>query len=85
MSLFTRKPVFGVFDQVRLKPACSASEASWSHEILNLASIGIILSQQRTTRPLICTFVVHKSKNRFSHDEADMSCYKLKFSTYRSA
>ena len=28
MSLVTRKPVFGVCDQVRLKPACSASEAS---------------------------------------------------------
>ena len=41
-----RKPVFGVFDQVRLKPACSASEASWSHEIFDLASIGITLSGQ---------------------------------------
>ena len=28
MSLVTRKPVFGVFDQVRLKPACAATEAS---------------------------------------------------------
>ena len=28
MSLITRKPVFGVSDQVRLKPACSATEAS---------------------------------------------------------
>ena len=28
MSLVTRKPVFGVFNQVRLKPACSATEAS---------------------------------------------------------
>ena len=27
MSLVTRKPVFGVCDQARLKPACSASEA----------------------------------------------------------
>ena len=26
MSHFTRKPVFVVFDQVRLKPACSATE-----------------------------------------------------------
>ena len=28
LSLITRKPVFGVFDQVRHKPACSATEAS---------------------------------------------------------
>ena len=28
MSLVTRKPVFGVFDQVRLKPVCSATEIS---------------------------------------------------------
>ena len=28
MSLVTRKPVFRVFDQVRLKPVCSAAEAS---------------------------------------------------------
>ena len=25
MSLVTRKPVFGVYDQVRYKPACSAT------------------------------------------------------------
>ena len=28
MSHVTRKPVFGVYDQVRLKLACSATEAS---------------------------------------------------------
>ena len=28
LSLVTRKPVFGVSDQVRLKPACSATETS---------------------------------------------------------
>ena len=28
VSLVTRKPVFLVFDQVRLKPVCSATEAS---------------------------------------------------------
>ena len=28
LSLLTRKPVFGVFDQLRLKPACAATEAS---------------------------------------------------------
>ena len=28
LSLVTRKPVFGVFNQVKLKPACSAKETS---------------------------------------------------------
>ena len=34
------KPVFGVYDQVRLKPACSATETSWTLDILSIASIG---------------------------------------------
>ena len=40
MSLVTRKPVFGVFDQVRLNPVCSATETSYTqagercHEIM---------------------------------------------------
>ena len=28
MSLLARKPVFGVSDRLRLKPVCSATEAS---------------------------------------------------------
>ena len=28
ISLVTRKPIFGVSDQLRLKPACSATETS---------------------------------------------------------
>ena len=39
MSQVTRNPVFWVSDQVRLKTACSATETSWSLEILNLASV----------------------------------------------
>ena len=34
MSLVTKKPVFAVFDQVRLKPVCLATETSYSLEIL---------------------------------------------------
>ena len=45
MSLVMRKYIFGVPDQVRLKPACSATETSESLEILDLASKGIILSK----------------------------------------
>ena len=39
------KAVFGVCDQVRLKPACLATETSQSFEISATASRGIILSQ----------------------------------------
>ena len=48
MSLVTRKPVFSVFDQVRLKPVYS--EVSYSHEIANIDTRDIILSRQRTTK-----------------------------------
>ena len=53
MSLVTRKPVLGVCDQVRLKPVCSGTQTRSSLEILNLASIGIVLSKQQTTKVLI--------------------------------
>ena len=78
MSLVTRKPVFGVCDQERLKPACSASEASYS---LDLASIGIILSKQQITKALIrlceragwsAPLLFAYDINRFSHDMAHM-------------
>ena len=48
MTLVTRKPVFGVCDQIRLKPACSAIETS-----KGLESRGIILSRRQTTKALI--------------------------------
>ena len=54
LSLVTRKPVFGVCDQVKHKPACAAAEASYSLEI---SDIETILSRQRTIKALIrfCT------------------------------
>ena len=64
ISLVTRKPVFGVFDQVRLKPACAATEAS---KRLEISDIDITISRQRITKGsdqtarmsrLICSFVV---------------------------
>ena len=42
-----------VCDQVRLKPAYSATESSLSLEILDIAIIGIVLSKLRTTNALI--------------------------------
>ena len=40
----------GVFDHVRFKPACSATEASYNSETLDIASIHIILFKQRRTK-----------------------------------
>ena len=53
MSLVTRKPVFGVFDQVIHKPACAATETSYSLEMLDMEIRGIILSKERKTKALI--------------------------------
>ena len=52
-SLVTRKPVFGVCDQVRHKPGCAATEAGWRLEILDIETLGIVLSRQQTTKALI--------------------------------
>ena len=49
ISHITGKPVCGICDHVKLKPVCSATETSWSLEILDLASIGIMMSVQQTT------------------------------------
>ena len=81
MSLVTKKPVFGVCDQLRFKPACSATETSQGLEILDIASIDIVLSKQQTTKALIrlcgcagwsAPLLFAYSKNRFSHDVAHM-------------
>ena len=81
MSLVMRKPVFGVFDQVWLKPACSAKEARQRHEIANIETRDIKLSRQRTTKVLIrlwgcigrsVTLLFAYGINRFSHDAAHM-------------
>ena len=55
MSLVTRKPIFGVFQQVRLKPTCTATEARKRLENLDIKTRGIILhvSRQRRTKVLI--------------------------------
>ena len=53
MRHITRKSVFVVCDQLRHKPACSADETSQSLETSAIASRGIILSTQLTTKALI--------------------------------
>ena len=79
LSLVTRKPVFGVCDKGRLKPACTATENSWSLEISAIASIGITLSRQRTIKALIrlrgsAPLLFAYGKNRFSHNVALFLC-----------
>ena len=44
MSLVVRKPVFGVSDQVRHKPVCTATEDGERLEISDVGSRGIELS-----------------------------------------
>ena len=48
-----RKPIFGVSDQVRLKPACAAHGTSNGAESCAIASRGIILPRRQTTKVLI--------------------------------
>ena len=50
MSRDVRKPVFGVSDQVRHKPGCTATEDGWRLEISDLESRGIVLSKWRKQR-----------------------------------
>ena len=44
LSLVVRKPVFGVSDQVRHKPGCTATEDGYRLEISDLGRKGIVLS-----------------------------------------
>ena len=75
MSLVTRKPVFGVCDQVRHKPLCEATEARWRLEISDIETRGIIPSKQRTkalirllTSSQVFSWLLRH--NRLSHDVA---------------
>ena len=56
MSRDASKSIFGVFDQVRHKPACTVIEESWKLEILAICRRGIVLSA--------------KAKILFSYDAA---------------
>ena len=52
MGLDAKKSVFGVSDQLRLKPVCSATETSQNIEFLCVACEAIILSRKRITKVL---------------------------------
>ena len=67
MGLVARKPVFGVSDKVRFKPACSATETSQKVEISLVASLDLALSKTRAnnkgadqTARMVCACVVRK-------------------------
>ena len=67
LRLVVRKPVFEVFDQVRHKPGCTATEGGLRLEISDLDRSGIALSTDvaktkalisfAVTAKLICVFV----------------------------
>ena len=46
MGLNARKPVFWVSDQIRPKPACSATRTSQNIDIFHGASLNIVLSRK---------------------------------------
>ena len=82
MSLDTRILVFWVCDQVRLKRACAATEASWSLELSDIETRYIMLSRQWTTKALIrlrgcacwsAPLLFANGINRFSHDVAQIN------------
>ena len=66
MSLVTRKPVFRVCDQIRLKPACSVTATSLGLEMPGCAG---------WCAPLLFVY----GKNRFSHDMAQIITYDIYF------
>ena len=77
MGLWVRKHVFGVYDQVRLKPACSTSETIhnietvsswWSHYVFQKANHKGTDQTAQMPR-LVCAFVI-VMQVRFSPDEA---------------
>ena len=79
------KTCLRVFDQVRLKSACAATEARWRLKISDIETRGIILSRQRKkalirqhgcagwSAPLLFAYGI----NRFSPDEAQLIIERL--------
>ena len=53
MDLCVRKPVLGMSDKVRFKPACSATETSHKIEIGLIASLAMTISTKGITKALI--------------------------------
>ena len=73
-----RKPVFGVYDKVRFKPACLATETSWKIEISLVPRQDMILSKKRITKALIrlCESAGWSAPLLFANLEDRFSCLK---------
>ena len=85
MGRNTRKPVFGVSEEVRFKPACSATETSQNIEILLVASLDILSKEQITMCRLIWALVVHKPWTCRGHLYCFMWASKWDFGTYHTS
>ena len=75
MGRNVRKPVFGVSDKVRLKPACSATETSLKIGILLVASLDMILYKRGITKTCAgwsTPLLFANPEDRFSRMEANM-------------
>ena len=81
LSLIMRKPIFRMYDHERLKPTCSATQTSKSHEIAKEETGVIILPRQQTTKALIrlcgcagwsAPLLFAYGKNGVSHDVAHL-------------
>ena len=77
MSLFTRKPVFRVSDQVRHKPSSTATEDGQRLEILEVDGSYYLCSKNKgqtscMVTQLVCSSVFAYAEIRFSHDMAQM-------------
>ena len=74
-----RKPVYGVSDQVRHNPGCTAIEDGWRLEISEYYpySENKGADQLRGYHETDLRLCFRISKSRFSHDAADLSLCKL--------
>ena len=72
MSLITRNPVFGICDQVRLKPARSGTVTSKQRYYTIQAKNNKGSDQTAQMRRLICAFVVGIWQKQVFHDAAQI-------------
>ena len=70
MGRIATKPVFGVSDKVRFKPACSATGTSYKIESSFVASFDMVLSKQRITKTGLRLCCSQTPEDRFSCVEA---------------
>ena len=76
MSRVARKPVFGVYDQVRHKPGCTDTEGNYVFRKKRDCTICVANTKALISFEVIaqlnCVFVFACAKSWFSHDAAQM-------------